>query len=102
VCHGSSEVKRVQQTIFGRFVNVQPCDRCGGKGTVVAIPANCGRGKARVTRAGQDRLAWTRAQMRLAGERMGLMGGPPGNLFVVLQVRRHKMFHREHNDILLD
>ena len=41
--------------------------------------------------------------MRLAGEgEMGILGGPAGNLFVVLQVRRHKIFRREHNDILLD
>jgi molecular chaperone DnaJ len=108
VCHGSGEVRRVQQTLFGRFVNVTPCDRCGGRGTVITNPCpNCkGEGKARATRKLQVKIPAgvdEGTQMRLNGEgEMGILGGPAGNLYVVLQVRRHKVFRREHNDILLD
>ncbi len=107
-CHGSGVVRRVQQTIFGRFTSEMPCDRCGGKGTVVNTPChNCnGEGKAHITRrlsvkipAGVD----DGTQMRLVGEgELGVMGGPAGNLYVVLQVRKHRHFRRDHTDILLD
>ncbi len=108
VCHGSGEVRRVQQTIFGRFVNVMPCERCGGKGTVIGAPCkNCGgEGKARASRRLQVKVPAgvdDGTQMRLAGEgEMGALGGPAGNLFVVLQVRRHKFFRRDHTEIVLD
>jgi molecular chaperone DnaJ len=41
--------------------------------------------------------------MRLAGEgEAGVRGGPPGDLYVVLSVKRHKTFRREGEDIYLE
>src|SRR5256885_2891578 len=31
-CNGRGEVRQVQQSVFGRFVNVSTCPRCGGGG----------------------------------------------------------------------
>jgi len=40
-------------------------------------------------------------QVRLSGEGdMGSRGGPPGNLYVRLNVKRHNIFSREGNDLL--
>jgi molecular chaperone DnaJ len=45
----------------------------------------------------------TGTQIRLAGEgQPGINGGPPGNLYLVIQVQPHKYFRRRDNDILLD
>jgi molecular chaperone DnaJ len=42
-------------------------------------------------------------QIRLAGEgEAGLRGGPSGNLYVVVSIKKHPLFQREGNDILLD
>src|SRR5438445_2142433 len=48
-CEGSGEIRRVQQSIFGQFVNVTLCDRCNGEGQIIADPCNeCqGRGVVR-------------------------------------------------------
>jgi molecular chaperone DnaJ len=41
-------------------------------------------------------------RIRLAGEgEMGLRGGPPGNLYVILTVRSHPLFERIGNDLHL-
>ena len=37
-CNGSGEVRRVQQSLFGQFVNVMVCERCQGEGQVVSSP----------------------------------------------------------------
>ncbi len=37
-CGGSGRVRRVQQSIFGRFTNVVPCQRCRGEGKVINDP----------------------------------------------------------------
>ncbi len=107
-CHGTGEVRRVQQSIFGSFVNVVPCARCEGEGEVVSTPcSNC---------RGQKRIQLTRkitvsippgvddgTQIRLTGEgEAGIRGGPPGNLYVVVSVRRHPLFQREGTNLLLN
>ncbi|HLJ67998.1 MAG TPA: molecular chaperone DnaJ [Chloroflexota bacterium] len=104
-CHGSGEMRRVQQSVFGQFVNVVACDRCQGEGQIVSEP--CGRchgqGRERRTKkltikipAGVDRGQ----QIRLAGEgEIGPKGGPPGDLYVVLDVEEHETFKRDGYDI---
>ncbi|HUE75535.1 MAG TPA: DnaJ domain-containing protein, partial [Chloroflexota bacterium] len=51
-CNGSGESRRVQQSIFGQFVNVTACERCRGEGQVIVTPcSNCqGRGEVRAVR----------------------------------------------------
>ncbi len=42
-------------------------------------------------------------QIRLAGEgEPGILGGPQGNLYLLLAVKPHKFFKRRENDILLN
>jgi molecular chaperone DnaJ len=108
VCHGRGEVRRTQQSIFGQFVSVVPCDTCNGEGQVVATPCSVCRGEGRVreTRrivvkvpAGID----DGTQIRLSGEgEAGLRGAPPGDLYIEVNVRPHKLFKREGDDIVLD
>jgi molecular chaperone DnaJ len=104
-CHGSGELRRVQQSVFGQFVNVVMCDMCNGEGKVVSSPCRQCKGSGREQRfkslsvkipAGVDRGQ----QIRLAGEgEIGPKGGPPGDLYVVLDVEDHPIFTRDGYDI---
>jgi molecular chaperone DnaJ len=107
-CNGTGEVRRVQQSILGSFVNVTTCPRCNGEGEVVTSPCSECHGQKRVqaTRrlsvnipAGVDDD--TRIRLEGQGE-AGLNGGPAGNLYVVLHVQPHAFFQRQDNDILLE
>jgi molecular chaperone DnaJ len=107
-CNGTGEVRRVQQSFLGSFVNVSTCPACHGEGETIAIPCTQCRGAkyVRVTRkinvkipAGVDHGT----QIRLAGEgEPGERGGPPGNLFVELNVAPHAYFRRRDDNILLE
>ena len=107
-CGGNGEVRRSQQTIFGSMVQVTTCPACNGKGEVIVNPCpTCsGSGQVRKSRkkvvtipAGVD----TGTQIRLAGEgQPGANSGPPGNLYLVIQVQSHRYFRRRNDDILLD
>ncbi|VAW30871.1 Chaperone protein DnaJ, partial [hydrothermal vent metagenome] len=107
-CNGSGEVRRVQQSILGSFVNVTTCSTCQGSGEL--IPELC------PTCNGQKQVMEVRAikvqvppgvdsdtQIRLTGEGgPGQTGGPKGNLFVVINVKKHEFFRRRGEDIYLD
>ena len=104
-CEGTGEVRRVQRSVFGQFINVGVCDRCRGEGLIVQSPCkHCrGTGRERVTRnievkvpAGVD----NGSQVRLTGEgELGSYGGPRGSTYVVLNVAPHKVFERYEDDL---
>ena len=107
-CQGTGQVRKVQQSIFGRFTHVVTCPRCSGSGIIITNPCSQCRGKGRIKLkrkltadipAGVD----DGYQLRLDGEgSAGLYGGAPGDLYIDLSVKPHKLFHREGLDILCD
>jgi molecular chaperone DnaJ len=104
-CGGSGEQRRTQQSIFGQFVNVVPCDRCRGEGRIITEPCfDCkGSGRLREVRklsvkvpAGVDE----ENRLRLTGEgEAGPRNGGRGNLYVVFHVKKHDTFERLGKDI---
>ncbi len=107
-CQGTGEVRRAQQSIFGQFVNVAPCPRCGGEGEVVIAPCSTCKGQKRVQTTRKIKVTVPAGvddgmQIRLAGEgEAGTRGGPNGNLYVVCNIKKHPLFEREGNDLLLN
>ena len=107
-CGGTGQVRRVQRSVFGRFVNVTTCNNCGGEGRIVTKPCTqCrGSGKERQKRrlvVGIPGGVDDGSQIRLSGEgNAGTRGGGPGNLYVSLSVEEHSFFKRRGNDILYD
>jgi len=107
-CEGSGEIRRVQQSIFGQFVNVTLCDRCNGEGQIIADPCTeCqARGMVRskvnvVVEVPQG--ADEGIQLRLTGQgEPAPRGGVAGHLYVVLHVQPHRFFKRQGNDLLLE
>ena len=107
-CGGAGEVRRVQQSVFGQFVNVTACDRCHGEGQIVThkCPECGGKGSVRRTRkltvtvpAGVD----DGNEMRLSGQgEGGERGGPAGNLYVQLSVQSHPVLRRDGFDLIYE
>jgi len=100
-CQGHGQV-RMQQ---GFFSIQQTCPRCHGSGKIVASPCATCNGAGRIKRhktlsvkipAGVDEGD----RIRLSGEgEAGMNGGPPGDLYVVIHIRPHSVFSRDHNDL---
>ena len=105
-CNGAGEVRRVQHSVFGQFVNVSACDRCGGEGRVVASPCRTCRGdgfekRKRVLEVKFPAGVDDGAQLRLSGEgNVGMYGGPRGNLYLHIGVEPHKLFQRDGDDLV--
>ncbi|MEZ4678958.1 MAG: molecular chaperone DnaJ [Caldilineaceae bacterium] len=108
-CNGTGEIQRRQQSpLFGTVITATPCGTCNGTGEVIPSPCTeCkGQKRIRVTRklnvkipAGVDEGT----RIRLAGEgEAGQLGGPTGNLYVVITVEPHQVFVRDQFDVHLE
>jgi len=107
-CNGTGEVRRVHQSIFGRFVNRAICERCHGEGSIIVQPCNqCqGTGKERKHRKITVKIpagVEDSSQIRLSGEgEAGMWGGSAGNLYIILSMKEHEFFKRDGNNILYE
>ena len=103
-CQGMGQV-RIQQ---GFFSIQQACPHCYGEGRVVSDPcATChGEGREREHKsltvkipAGVD----SGDRVRLSGEgEAGVHGGPAGDLYVQVNVKKHAIFERDGQDLHCD
>ena len=103
-CHGNGQV-----IAGGGFFQIrQTCPKCGGSGTVVEKPCSKCRGSGQVRSPRSISLRIPRgvdtgSRLRLSGKGAGgLRGGPPGDLYVVLNVRPSDIFQREELDLYVD
>lgn len=100
-CQGRGRL-RAQQ---GFFTVERTCHTCHGAGQVIDKPCKSCAGQGRVRRdktlkvnipAGVE----DGTRIRLTGEgEAGTRGGPAGDLYVFLSVRRHQLFEREAADV---
>jgi len=107
-CNGSGQVRRTQQSIFGRFTSTTTCSQCRGEGRIITEPCSqCqGTGKEKHQRsisvkipAGVDNST----QVRLMGEgETGSRGSSSGNLYITLSVQPHQFFSRDGDNILYE
>jgi molecular chaperone DnaJ len=117
-CHGSGAAKgkgpvtctqcggRGQQRFQQGFFSVaRTCSVCGGTGTLIVDPCKTCHGETRVAKehkilvkvpAGVEQD--TRIRYQGEGE-AGRFGGPAGDLYVVLEVKEHKFFERDGDDL---
>src|SRR6201996_6799073 len=100
-CQGRGQV-RYQQ---GFFSIARTCNVCGGTGSVISDPCSTCRGDGRVERqhtiqvnipAGVEE--GTRIRYQGEGD-AGRLGGPSGDLYIVLSVKPHEFFERDGNDL---
>jgi len=101
LCQGRGQV-RYQQ---GFFSVARTCGACGGMGSVIGDPCSTCRGEGRA--AVEIKLnvkvppgVEEGTRIRYAGEGdAGRLGGPKGDLYVILSVRPHDYFERHGQDL---
>ncbi|SEQ88184.1 molecular chaperone DnaJ [Thalassovita taeanensis] len=100
-CSGMGKV-RAQQ---GFFTVERTCPTCSGLGQIIKNPCkSCGgQGRTQKDRALSVNIpagVETGTRIRLAGEgEAGMRGGPSGDLYIFIEVRKHELFEREDNNL---
>ena len=96
-CQGHGKVRASQ----GFFTIERTCPTCSGQGKIVKDPcrACAGAGQVRKERTLNVQVppgVETGTRIRLASEgEAGPMGGPPGDLYIFMEVRQHPIFERD-------
>lgn len=104
-CGGQGQVISSARTPLGVFQQVMTCSSCGGTGELSTPCNTCsGDGRVRKTKrislkvpAGVD--AGSRLRVRSEGN-AGRRGGPPGDLFVIIDVLQDSVLKRDDTNIL--
>ena len=104
VCRGAGRIRQTQ----GFFSITRTCHRCIGAGSIIESPCRqCkGEGRVRATRklritvpAGVDN--GSRIRYRGEGE-AGQKGGMSGDLYILINVKKHDFFEREGENLLCE
>ncbi|PWW45941.1 molecular chaperone DnaJ [Melaminivora alkalimesophila] len=100
-CHGSGVVQLRQ----GFFSVQQTCPHCRGTGRIIPEPCTTCHGQGRVKRqktlevkipAGID----DGMRIRSTGNgEPGMNGGPPGDLYIEIRIKKHDIFERDGDDL---
>ena len=103
-CQGTGQTRFTQRTPFMNFVSTQACTRCGGTGQAILNPCGkCNHGRVRKTRERTLRIPAgidSGRRIHLPGEGdAGALGGPSGDLYIVVIVKEHPVFERHDNDL---
>jgi len=84
---------------------VRTCPECGGTGEVLERPCKRCRGAGRVKEKSELSISIPKgiengARLRLKGEgNAGVAGGPPGDLYITVEIQPHPVFKRKGADL---
>jgi molecular chaperone DnaJ len=104
VCRGTGSIKISK----GFFRMSQPCQSCGGTGRKITkvCPSCGGIGKVPQTETVKAKIPAgvdTGSRVRLRGMgNGGEGGGPPGDLYIQITVKPHRLFKRKGDDLYLE
>ncbi|WP_292287103.1 molecular chaperone DnaJ [Marivita sp.] len=96
-CSGMGKVRATQ----GFFTVERTCPTCSGLGQTIKNPCKVCSGAGRVQKeralsVNIPKGVETGTRIRLAGEgEAGLRGGPPGDLYIFIEVAQHDLFDRD-------
>lgn len=106
-CNGKGQIRETRRSILGSVSTQRVCETCHGSGKVPKEKcATChGAGVLRkeeeitiVVPAGID----NGEMIRLSGMGEATPGGVPGDLYVKIHVKKHPVFRKEGNNLLMD
>lgn len=107
-CHGTGQIRQERRTPFGYVATVSACNQCGGTGQQIKKKCSVCKGGGVVPKPRKIKIkippgveTGHSLKVRGGGE-AGEAGAEPGDLYVNIQVRPHKLFKRYNSHIILE
>ena len=105
-CGGAGRIQQVSRTILGQMVRTGTCPRCDGAGTIVEKPCERCDGDGRTLEDVPLELQIPAGihdgqRIRVRGQgHAGTLGGPPGDVYVSVEVRPMEGLRRAGDDLV--
>jgi len=107
-CGGTGSVRTQQRTPLGVFQSQHPCNACSGTGNIIETPCSTCNGRGNIRK--QKKLSVNipagidhGQNIVLTGQGdAGANGGPSGDAFVTVQIKKHAMFERDGMNVYCD
>ncbi|MEI6843362.1 MAG: molecular chaperone DnaJ [bacterium] len=106
-CNGNGQIREIKRTILGQYeVNVT-CGTCGGSGKIPKIKCTVCRGTGVYKKESEIKVKIPAGinngeMMRLSGMGEAVQGGTAGDLYIRIYVKKHSLFRKEGNDLVMD
>ena len=107
-CNGTGQVTSFQNTILGRVQTRRTCSDCHGTGEIIKEPCENCHGKGTVRKSPKVKIKIPAGindnqTVVLRGEgNPGIKGGPAGDLYITVRVKRSAIYRREGNNVYCD
>ena len=107
-CHGTGQVTQVQNTILGQVQTTRTCGKCHGTGEVITEVCESCKGKGTIRKQPKIKVKIPAGiddnqTVVLRGEgEPGSKGGPKGDLYITLRIKKHSIYTRKGNNVLCD
>ena len=108
VCKGSGKIRQVVTTPFGQMSTQKVCSHCGGSGKIIKEPCPDCKGKGILKKTVKLKVKIPEGidegqTIILRGEgEPGTNGGPNGDLYIVVHIKRHSIYTRKAEHVLCD
>ncbi len=107
-CNGTGQIRQVQNTILGQMQTTRTCTNCHGTGEVIKEPCENCKGKGTVRKQPKIKVKipagiddGQTVVLRGEGE-PGEKGGPKGDLYITVRLKKHSIFSRKANNVYCD
>ena len=107
-CNGTGNVTSYQNTILGRVQTRRTCSDCHGTGEIIKEPCENCHGKGTIRKSPKVKIKIPAGindnqTVVLRGEgNPGIKGGPAGDLYITVRVKRSAIYRREGNNVYCD
>lgn len=108
MCNGTGKIKQIATTPFGQMATQKICSQCNGTGKVIKEPCPDCRGKGIVKKSIKLKVKIPEGidegqtiVLKNEGE-VGANGGPNGDLYIVIHIKKHSIYSRKAEHVLCD
>ncbi len=108
VCGGTGQIRQVQTTILGQMQTTRTCSNCHGEGKIIQDPCIECKGKGTIRKSAKIKVKIPAGiddnqTVVLRGEgEPGTKGGPKGDLYIVIHLKRHSIYSRKGEHVLCE
>lgn len=106
-CNGKGKIREMKRSIFGSIEVSRTCENCGGNGKTPKEKCHACDGLGILKKEEEVKIKIPAGidngeMIRFSGGGEAAKGGTSGDLYIKTHVKKHKNFHKEGNDLIMN